>query len=388
MWFDTTGGNYPNLFQMKILIAIPCLLTGGTEIQTLNLLRALILGGHDVTTACYFEHSDYMVGMYEQAGSRVILFSKDGQRMGGMKGIRFLAQHLWSLKRTMKPDVVHVQYMAPGALPIILLKAMGQKNILATAHTNADIYGAKTLRLLKWLQRHVLRAFTCITLRAEQNFFGICSLYDPSSQKINAHAHFTIYNALPGYISIADKKKEIGKTVTIGVVSRLVSIKGMDLVVPAFAKVYAKYKNVRLLVVGDGTLKSEMEYEAEKLHLTEVASFVGRQEQSTLQDFYDKMDILLMPSRSEGFGLTAIEGMARGCVIVASNTGGLPEVVKDGEVGLLHQSESIDDLAEKIGMLVGDADLLERMRSCALKYVEKFSFERYSELFNDLYRKL
>lgn len=373
---------------MKILIAIPCLLTGGTEIQTLNLVRALVLGGHDVTTACYFEHSDYMVGMYEQAGSKVVMFSKDGQRMGGMKEIRFLAQHLWSLKRIMKPDVVHVQYMTPGALPIILLKAMGQKNILATAHTNADIYGAKTLSLLKWLQRHVLRAFTCITLRAENNFFGESSLYILGSKAVATHAHFTIYNALPGYISIADKKKVAKDIVMIGVVSRLVSIKGMDLVVPAFAKVYAKYKNVRLLVVGDGTLKSEMEYEAEKLHLTEVASFVGRQEQSTLQDFYDKMDILLMPSRSEGFGLTAIEGMARGCVIVASNTGGLPEVVKDGEVGLLHQSESIDDLAEKIGMLVGDADLLERMRSCALKYVEKFSFERYSELFNDLYRKL
>ena len=53
---------------MKVLIAIPCLLTGGTEIKTLNLVRALIQGGHQVTTACYFEHTENMVKLYEEAG--------------------------------------------------------------------------------------------------------------------------------------------------------------------------------------------------------------------------------------------------------------------------------------------------------------------------------
>lgn len=75
---------------MKVLIAIPCLLTGGTEIQTLNLVRALIQGGHQVTTACYFEHTENMVKLYEDAGSKVVLFSKEGVRLGGVKGILFL----------------------------------------------------------------------------------------------------------------------------------------------------------------------------------------------------------------------------------------------------------------------------------------------------------
>lgn len=103
-------------------------------------------------------------------------------------------------------------------------------------------------------------------------------------------------------------------------VSRLEHIKGMDLVVPAFAKVYDKHKNVRLLVVGDGSLLKQMEEDANRLYLKNIIKFVGRQEQAALQSYYDKIDVLLMPSRSEGFGLTAIEGMARGCVLVASNT--------------------------------------------------------------------
>lgn len=373
---------------MKILVTIPCLLTGGTEIQTLNLVRALIQGGHQVTTACYFEHTENMVKLYEDAGSKVVLFSKEGVRLGGVKGILFLLKNLWKIKLSFKPDVVHVQYMAPGAIPIILLKLMVQKNIVATAHTNADVYGVKAMKLLKFLQSHVLRAFTCITLRAEKNFFGSCSLFDPSIQRIPAHAHYTIYNALPSYIQIANKKRENKDIITIGVVSRLEHIKGMDLVVPAFAKVYEKNKNIRLLVVGDGSLRHQMEEDASRSHLCKIIEFAGMQQQRDLQSYYDKIDVLLMPSRSEGFGLTAIEGMARGCVLVASNTGGLPEVVREGYVGLLHQPESVDDLANKICSLIENPKLLEQMRSHLSDYVHQFTFERYADLFNDLYSKL
>lgn len=373
---------------MKVLILIPCLQTGGTEIQTLNLVHALVEGGHDVTTACYFEHSDYMVDLYQQAGSKVVLFAEDGKRMGGIKGIAFLWKHLWKVKRAVKPDVVHVQYMAPGAIPIILLRLMGQRCILATAHTNADVYGEKMLGLLKFLQGHVLRAFTCITLRAEKNFFGSCSLFDKSIQRLPSHAHYTIYNALPGYISIAGERKLLKDTVTIGVVSRLEFIKGMDLVMPAFAKVFAKCKNVRLLIVGDGSLRPRMESDSQRLCIEYVVEFAGRKGQAELQSYYDKIDILLMPSRSEGFGLTAIEGMARGCVVVASDTGGLPEVVRNGQVGLLHQPESVDDLAAKVCHLVEHPSLLLQMRRNLPEYVKQFTFERYADLFNDLYKKL
>ena len=373
---------------MKILVTIPCLLTGGTEIQTLNLVRALIQGGHQVTTACYFEHTENMVKLYEEAGSKVVLFSKAGVRLGGVKGILFLLKNLWKIKLSLRPDVVHVQYMAPGAIPIILLKLMGQKNIVATAHTNADVYGVKAMKLLKFLQSHVLRAFTCITLRAEKNFFGSCSLFDSSIKHIPDHAHYTIYNALPGYIQISDNKKENNDIITIGVVSRLEHIKGMDLVVPAFAKVYEKNKNIRLLVVGDGSLRHQMEEDASRSHLCKIIEFAGMQQQRDLQSYYDKIDVLLMPSRSEGFGLTAIEGMARGCVLVASNTGGLPEVVREGYVGLLHQPESVDDLANKICSLIENPKLLEQMRTHLQDYVQQFTFERYANLFYDLYSRL
>jgi glycosyltransferase involved in cell wall biosynthesis len=175
---------------------------------------------------------------------------------------------------------------------------------------------------------------------------------------------------------------------TLGVVSRLERIKGMDLVVPAFAEVLKRFPEVRLLVVGDGSLRATMEQQAVELGCADRITWVGRQPQEELTQWYGQMDIVLMPSRSEGFGLTAIEAMANGCVMVASNVGGLPEVVRDGVCGLLHRTEDVHDMVEKICMLLDDATLYDRLRVQSLTEVKKYSFEYYAALINNLYGRL
>lgn len=370
---------------MTILVCIPCLMTGGTEVQTLNLVRALIAGGHQVVTVCYFENCEDMISRFQKTGSEVVCLRPDGIRMGGWKGILFLYKGLRSVLKQYKPDVAHVQYMAPGAIPILLLRLLGMRRILTTAHTAADIY--PSLKLVHFIQQHCVRAFTCITELAERSFFGSSQLYD-EAYPLKKRNHFTIYNALPASLPVIPEPRTANRTITIGVVSRLESIKGMDLVVPAFAKVKAAHPEVRLLVVGDGTLRGQMEQQAQAAGISEAAEFVGRQPQEALTHYYDRIDILLMPSRSEGFGLTAIEGMARGCVVVASRIGGLPEVVQDGEVGLLHESENIDDLASKLIYLCESPEQWRQYSARAITYVKRFGFERFSILFNDLYRRI
>nr|WP_309249699.1 glycosyltransferase family 4 protein [Barnesiella sp. ET7] len=232
-----------------------------------------------------------------------------------------------------------------------------------------------------------MRAFTCITELAEQSFFGSSQLYSENTP-LKRRNHFTIYNALPAEFSIRREARSFSRPVTLGVVSRLEEIKGMDLVVPAFARIRAKYPDTRLIVVGDGSLRARMQHQAQELGCADGIEWAGRQPQERLSDWYSHMDVVLMPSRSEGFGLTAIEAMANGCVVVASRTGGLPEVVRDREIGLLHTPESIDDMVDKIESLVGNVDLLQRYSTAALEYVGRYGFDRYSRLFNDLYKRL
>lgn len=370
---------------MKILVCIPCLMTGGTEIQTLNLVRALVSDNHQVIIICYYEYIPEMVSRFQQAGSKVVCLSKDGTRVRGWKGIVFLYKGLRKVLKQYRPEVVHVQYMAPGAIPILLLRLLGIRQIIATAHTAADIY--PSLRLIHFIQQHCVRAFTCITELAERSFFETSQLYTEQTQ-LKKRNHFTIYNALPAGISISRQAKSQDLPLTIGIISRLESIKGMDLVIPAFAQVKVCHPEMQLLVVGDGSLREQMEEQVCQAGLKETVKFTGQQPQERLPSYYDCIDILLMPSRSEGFGLTAIEGMARGCVIVAARTGGLPEVVRDGETGLLHEPEQVENLVTKINELIEQPTLWKRCSNEATVYVQRFSFERFSQLFNNLYQKI
>lgn len=372
---------------MRVLVCIPCLLTGGTEIQTLSLVKALVVAGHQTTTICYFEHNVEMLERFKQTGCKVVCLSPDGNRpLNIWHTIKFLFNGLKRIIKDVKPDVAHVQYMAPGAIPIILLKIVGVKSIIATAHTTADIYSS--LWLLKFIQKHILTAFTCITERAELSFFGTSKLYSADSQLAPKGNHFTIYNNLPDYIQIASQPKVFKRPVIIGLVSRLEEIKGMDLIVPAFKLIHEKNIDTRLLIVGDGSLRSMMEQQANDAGLSAEVGFVGRQPQERLQDYYDKIDILLIPSRSEGFGLTAIEGMARGCVVVASNVGGLPEVVKDGVSGLLHKPKEPEDLAEKVLSLLYDKIIAEKLSIGAIVTASAFSSGTYNLLISNLYQKI
>ena len=337
------------------------------------------------------------------------LLSSDGRRPQGVVAtVKALWQGLRGVVREVRPDAAHVQYMAPGVLPILILRALGVKKIVATAHTAADIYSRGALKQLRWLNRHVLRAFQCITLTAERSFFGSARLLDDDVSLSGHGNHFTVYNNIPSYISLrencdrhADYAEGGGagaragdgrRRVTVGVVSRLEEIKGMDLVVPAMAKVFAAADaagvECNLLVVGDGSLRELMEKQANASGAECRVTFAGRKPQSELQGFYDRIDVLLMPSRSEGFGLTAVEGMARGCVPVVANVGGLPEVVRGGVDGLLHEAGSTESLAEKVSAVVCDSNLMSRLSRAARKRAEAFGRETYMAQIVRMYEKI
>lgn len=370
---------------MTILICIPCLLMGGTEIQTLNLVQSLVSGGHRVVVACYFEYAEAMVARYRTAGAEVELMQPEGRRIGGWRGLLFLYRGLRRLVNLYRPDVAHVQYMAPGAQPCLFLKLLRVPHIIATAHTDARIY--QSLSLLHFVHRYVVDVFTCITTRAEKEFFASEKLFavDTNLQK---HDHVTIYNSLPEHVELSGGARTTkADTPVIGVVSRMEQIKGMDLVIPAFAKLLKQLPLARLLVVGDGSLLPQMKAQAEEFGVDDNVEWAGRQPQEKLTDYYDRIDLFWVPSRSEGFGLSALEAMARACPVVASNVGGLPELVT-ADCGMLCEVEDAHALAEVSLHILQDEDAYVRLSEGALQRAGEFSMPRYTELILNLYEKV
>lgn len=370
---------------MTTLICIPCLLTGGTEIQTLNLVRALVSGGHRVVVACYFEYAEAMVARYRTVGAEVELMQPEGKRIGGWRGLLFLYQGLRRLVKRYRPDVAHVQYMAPGAQPCLFLKLLRVPHIIATAHTDARIY--TSLRLLHLIQRRVVDVFTCITTRAEKEFFASDQLFKADTN-LKKHDHVTIYNSLPEHVELAGAARTtLLDAPVIGMVSRMEPIKGMDLVIPAFAELLKHLPQARLLVVGDGLLLPQMKEQANALGIAGKVEWAGRQLQEKLAAYYDRIDLFWMPSRSEGFGLSALEAMARACPVVASDVGGLPELVT-ADCGLLCEVEDAHALVEASLHILQDETAYVRLSEGALQRAGEFSMPRYTELILNLYEKV
>ena len=104
----------------NVFIFTPILLLGGTEIQTLNLIRVLINLGYTVTVCCYFEFDESVVSQYRNAGVKLILLklNRSISFIGNLFKLFIVFIRLVAILNKYKPNIVHVQYLAPGFIPI------------------------------------------------------------------------------------------------------------------------------------------------------------------------------------------------------------------------------------------------------------------------------
>lgn len=375
-----------NKSSKRILIAIPCLALGGTEYQTLTLVRALRECGYSVAVLCYFEHDPRMIEYMRDAGAKVMLMSPDGHRPIGLRAtISALFSGFRQALKTYRPDVVHVQYMAPGSLAIILFKLLGVKKLIATAHTPGHIYRRKWIPQL--LSRYATDLFLCVSQSSEEAFFETAPhLYTRDLHK-TGRKHFTLYNCtdIPGTPMI----QTLNDPITIGVVSRLSREKGIDRLIEAAPKILEKYPDTRFLIVGDGAEKNPLQTQAEHLGVDHAFTWAGLQPKESLMSYYTQMDIVAIPSRFEGFGLTAIEAMSHAIPVVASRVDGLMEVIEDGTSGVLIDCSTADPFAfALISLLENPSRRIELGENAYKRVKATFAYNIYQKTIADIYTQL
>lgn len=152
---------------------------------------------------------------------------------------------------------------------------------------------------------------------------------------------------------------------------------------------YERQFSARLVMCGDGPERAEAEALAVKLSVADQVSFVGKQPQSRIREYLSVADLLLLPSQSESFGLTALEAMASEVPVIATRVGGIPEVVEDGGCGFLFEIGDIDRMAEAaLNVLKDDAErkrLGARGREIA---ISNFTTDRIIPQYEQLYERL
>ncbi len=183
-------------------------------------------------------------------------------------------------------------------------------------------------------------------------------------------------------------RKEIGahSEELIGFVGRLTRQKGVDVLLHAFAQVEKGHPSARLILAGDGPDRPALMRLAQSLELRR-AMFLGWRDDAA--DIMADVDLLVVPSRWEGFGLVALEAMALGKPIVASRVSALPEIIVPEETGLLVSPGDPVELAGSIRTLLSDRQRADRMGRAGKARVKKdFTVERMAQHTAQVYRSL
>ncbi len=171
-------------------------------------------------------------------------------------------------------------------------------------------------------------------------------------------------------------------------VGRLVPIKGHDVLIKA-AKIITKTNaNVHFLIVGEGKFRPELEAQIQQAQLNGVVTLAGYQNRETVLQIIKSSDIFVMPSRYEGTPIALLEAAALGVPMVASNTGGIPELVTHQEHALLVPPNDPAALANAIHILAKDKNLATQLAKRAKNRIQQeFNLEKQFQLTWQAYRK-
>lgn len=176
------------------------------------------------------------------------------------------------------------------------------------------------------------------------------------------------------------------ETPLIGFVGRLVRQKGVDVLLEAFAQVERQLPQSRLFIAGDGPLRAELEAQARDLGLGESVRFLGWV--SDADRLMPAANVIAVPSRWEGFGLVTLEAMRYAVPLVASRVTALPEIVADGQTGLLVEPDAPEQLAGALQTLLVDSERAGTFgRAGRQRLLDEFSVEKMIAATADVYQE-
>ncbi len=272
-----------------------------------------------------------------------------------------LATKMATVAETENLDLLHVHYAIPHSISAILARESIKPNrylpVITTLHgTDITLVGAD-------------RSYLPITRYGIVQSDGVTAISHYLKDATKEIFQFDDIEVIPNFVCQKDYKrhsvdalrKELapdGEPLLVHV-SNFRPVKRPVDCVEILAGVLKRGIKTRLIMVGDGSERTNAEHRARCLGVFEQCSFVGKQ--AKIVDYLSAADVLLLPSEQESFGLAALEAMACEVPVIASRVGGLPEVVTDGETGFLSEVGDVDKMAADAGRLLADAEMRGEM---------------------------
>ncbi len=389
--------------------------TGGMNVYVRELTRHLgALGIHvDVYTRSQDEHVPHVIHdlgygnrvVHVPAGPEVPLPRDEmaSHIPQFVAGIQEFAQ-----KKNLRYDLIHSHYWMSGVagqelkeawnLPLVhMFHTLGRmKNRIARGEEAEGEYRLKG-------ERAVLEAADCLIAATPAEVAQLQWLYGGDARKMKVIppgvdlSHF--------YPIPADEAKEyIGVQPEDSVllyVGRIEPLKGIDTLIEAIACIHhdglLEENHLCLSIIGGETGEDEALISAEmtrlqalreEYKLTDFVAFLGKRSQDTLPYYYSAAEAVIMPSHYESFGMVALEAMACGTPVVASQVGGLAYLVQDGVTGFHVPDQEPDELCDRLVTLIHDRDLRQRLGDQAAAYAQEYAWEKITAQIAALYKKV
>lgn len=328
--------------RIKIAYVINNLNIGGAEKLLLSTVLKINKDRFDVTVLSMLEGEDLLPD-FNNAGIEVVAIGMNNKRdiSGFVKLYKFFKiNHV---------NIVHTHLLEADIFGRYAALLAGVPVILSTEHSvepwKIRPKNLKThLRLLldRWIIKHTT---------------GIISISDKIKElliiylKIEETKIFVIKNGID-----LTKTYHTGKNtksnwpLVVGSVGRLVEAKGYKYLLHAFKKINMLYPETKLMIAGDGPLKSDLTNLSASLNITQHVTFTGML--NNIPEFLEKIDIFVLSSIQEGLPIALLEAMAAHKAIIATNIGGIPEVIQHRKDGLLIEPANVIDLENAILKLI------------------------------------
>jgi glycogen(starch) synthase len=350
---------------------------GGIETQGFQFVKGLQERGHLCTVLAQKDQASW-AGEETYRGIPIQRFDLNAiieKRELGL--IRSIQNYIEKTLREFQPDIIHLNACLSGsAFAFLLFQQMFQRPIVFTSHAPYLHEGQ----------------FPPLIEKVASSVDQICCVSNWVLQEMKKHLpHLTskmrcIYNGLP--MPEAELHPLSFSPPILLAFGRLSPEKGFDTAIRAFALLRKSGSNAQLLIAGGGPHRFSLEKLAAELELGPSIQFTGVLSEEEVIAAFNRATLVIVPSLIESFGLVILEAMQHSRPVIASRVEGVPEVVADGETGLLVPSQDPKALCQAIQTLLRDPERAVQMGMRGRERAMKFTIQQNVAQYEDVYREL
>ena len=352
--------------EIRLLEVVTRMDVGGVPGHVLLLLEGLCRRGYRVTLACAECAPEHRTAL-ESLGVR-LLHIELRRLLSPAADMRAWAV-LYRLIQREQFDVVHTHMSKAALLGGLAGWLAGAPLVVNTAHNLGSIAMPKAwLRALFWVYDKLLLSITAdaVITVTERLRDQVVSRRILSASRVRAIPNGIRARPPIGAAEAREARNALlteidagPDTLVVGSVARLVWFKGLDALIAAMPSVLRACPDCRLVLVGDGPMRAELEQQASALGVHDRVSFLG--ERQDVARLLPAFDVFTLPSVSEGMPMTILEAMQASRPVVATSVGGVPELVADGASGVLVAARDPAALAAALIRQLGDPSLRRSM---------------------------